>query len=122
MVRSEIISKRGIEYEPARAYLRALVSGPFVFLSGTGGQGATEEAQGQSSFESLGACLESQGGSLRDIRRVTVFLKRLEAMGDVSRVLPRLSKEPAPYTEYIPATGFARDEMLVEIQGTAVVK
>ncbi|MDP2605958.1 MAG: RidA family protein [Deltaproteobacteria bacterium] len=122
MLRSEIISKRGVEYEPARAYLRALVSGPFVFLSGTGGQGATEEAQAQSSFASLGACLESQGGSLRDIRRVTIFLKRLEAMGDVSRVFHRLFKEPRPYTEYIPATGFARDEMLVEIQGTVVVK
>ncbi len=122
MVRTEIISKRGIEYEPARAYLRALVSGPFVFLSGTGGQGATEGAQAQSSFESLGACLESQGSSLRDIRRVTIFLKRLEAMGDASRVFQRLFKEPRPYVEFVPATGFARDEMLVEIQGTAVVK
>jgi len=121
MMRSEIISKRAIEYEPARAYLRALVSGPFVFLSGTGGRGATEEAQAQSSFESLGACLESQGGSVCDIRRVTIFLKRQEAMGDVSRVFHRLFKEPRPSAEYIPATGFARDEMLVEIQGTAVV-
>lgn len=122
MVRSEFISKRGVEYEPARAYLRALVSGPFVFLSGTGGQGATEEAQAQSSFESLGACLESQGGSLRDICRVTIFLKRLEAMGDASRVFQRLFKGVQPYVEFVPATGFARDEMLVEIQGTAVLR
>lgn len=122
MVRSEIVSKRGVEYEPPRAYLRALLTGPFVFLSGTGGQGATEEAQSQSSFESLGACLESQGGSLRDIRRVTIFLKRLEAMGDASRVFQRRFKEPRPYVEFVPATGFARDEMLVEIQGTAVLR
>ncbi len=122
MVRSEFISKRGVEYEPARAYLRALVCGHFVFLSGTGGQGATEEAQSQSSFESLGACLESQGGSLRDIRRVTIFLKRREAMGDASRVFQRLFKETRPYVEFVSATGFARDEMLVEIQGTAVLR
>ncbi|MBI2998645.1 MAG: hypothetical protein HYY46_09360 [Deltaproteobacteria bacterium] len=122
MVRSEIIPKRGVEYDPPRAYLRALVSEPFVFLSGTGGQGTTEEAQAQSCFESLGACLEGKGGSLRDVRRVTIFLRRLGALGDVSRVFHGVFKEPQPYVEFIPATGFARDEMLVEIQGTAVLR
>ncbi len=121
IVRSDIIPRRGIEYDPPRAYLRALVSEPFVFLSGTGGKGATEEAQAESCFESLGACLEGKGGSLRDLRRVTIFLQRLEALGDVSRIFQRFFKEPRPYVEFIPATGFARDEMLVEIQGTAVL-
>lgn len=122
MARSEIIAKRGVEYDPPRAYLRALVSEPFVFLSGTGGAGATEEAQAESSFDSLRACLESQGGSLRDLHRVTIFLKRLEAWKQVSGVFQRLFKEPRPSVEYILATGFARDEMLVEIQGTAVLR
>ncbi len=122
MARSEVIAKRGVEYDPPRAYLRALVSGSFVFLSGTGGAGATEAAQAESSFESLGACLESQGRSFGDMRRATIFLKRLEAMGEVSRVFQRFFKEPRPYVEFVPATGFARDEMLVEIQGTAVLR
>jgi enamine deaminase RidA (YjgF/YER057c/UK114 family) len=122
LARPEIIRKRAVEYDPPRAYLRALVSEPFIFLSGTGGAGTTEEAQAQSSFDSLRACLESQGGSLGDIRRVTIFLKRLEARGEVSGVFQRLFKEPRPYVEYILATGFARDEMLVEIQGTAVLR
>ncbi len=122
MVRSEIIAKRGVEFDPPRAYLRALASEPFVFLSGTGGEGRTEEAQVESCFGALGACMEGERGSLRDLRRVAIFLKRIEARSEVSRVFQRLFKEPRPYVEFIPTTGFARDEMLVEIQGTAVLR
>lgn len=122
MVRPEIIRKRAVEYDPPRAYLRALVSEPFVFLSGTGGKGTTEQAQAESCVESLGACLDGEGGSLSDLRKVSIFLRRLEALGEVSRVFQRFFKEPRPYVEYLLATGFARDEMLVEIQGTAVLR
>lgn len=121
IARTDIVAKRGVEFDPPRIYLKALVCGRFIFLSGSGGEGRTEEEQADSCFRTLGLHLEKENSSLRDLRRVTIYLKRLEAMDDVTRIFRRYFKSPRPYLEIIPSIGFAREDMLLEIEGAGLL-
>ncbi|MBI4288263.1 MAG: hypothetical protein HY671_07550 [Chloroflexi bacterium] len=121
IARADIVEKQAVEFDPPRLYLKALVCGRFAFLSGTGGEGRTEEEHAESAFKTLGLALEEQGASLRDLRRVTIYLKRMGAVDAVDGVFRRYFKRARPYLEIIPADGFAREDMLLEIDGTGVV-
>lgn len=121
LVAGKEVPRRGIEFDPPRLYLKAVVAERYAFLSGTGGEGRTEVEQAESGFKTMGAHLEDLGGSLRDIRHIAIYLKRIEAMEEVRRVVHALFGRSQPQWEVVPATGFARDEMLLEIEGTAVL-
>ncbi len=115
------VSKGAIEFDPPRRYLKALVAERCAFLSGAGGDGQTEEEQAESCFKDMEANLKEQGGALGDLRRISIYLKRMEALDSVSRVLHRVFTGSQPHWEIVPASGFAREEMLLEIEGTAVL-
>lgn len=115
------VPKRAIEFDPPRMYLKALVADRSAFLSGTGGEGRTEAEQAESCFNTMDVYLKELGGALRDIRHIAIYLKRIEAMEEVSRVLHRAFNGSLPHWEVVPATGFAREDMLLEIEGAAVL-
>lgn len=116
------VPKRAIEFDPPRLYLKALVADRFAFLSGTGGEGRTEEEQAVACFKTLGSYLEELDGSVQHVRRAAIYLKQIGAMEKVSRVVHRFFGRDKLCWEVIPATGFAREEMLLEIDGTAVLR
>lgn len=121
LVADKEVSKRAIEFNPPRLYLKAVVAERYAFLSGTGGEGRTEAEQAESCFKTMDAYLKELGGSLLDIRHIAVYLKRMEAIEEVSRVLHGVFRRSQPHWEVVPATGFAREEMLLEIEGTAAL-
>ena len=121
IVGNKAVVKQAIEFEPPRMYLKALVAGKAAFLSGTGGEGQTEEAQAESGFKAMETYLSELGGSLKDVRRIAIYLKRMEAVDNVSRVLHRVFARNRPYWEVVPASGYAQEDMLLEIEGTAVL-
>ncbi|MBI4288390.1 MAG: hypothetical protein HY671_08200 [Chloroflexi bacterium] len=115
------VSKRAIEFSPPRPYIKAMVAERYAFLSGTGGEGQTEAEQAKSCFKTMDAYLKELGGSLLDVCHIAVYLKRMEAMEDVSREVHRVFTKSQPCWEVTPAAGFAREDMLLEIEGTAVL-
>lgn len=121
IVGNKPVVKQAIEFEPPRMYLKALVAVKSVFLSGTGGEGKTAEQQAESCFKTMDTYLTELGGSLRDVHRIAIYLKPMEAIDDVSRVLKRVFARSRPYWEVVPANGFAQEDMLLEIEGTAVL-
>ncbi|GEM_PF-3055525 len=121
IVGNKAIAKQAVEFDPPRMYLKALVAGKSVFLSGTGGDGKTAEEQAESCFKTMDAYLNELGGAMRDVRRIAIYLKPLEAVDSVSRVLHRVFANSQPYWEVVPADGFAQEDMLLEIEGTAVL-
>jgi len=116
------VPKRAIEFDPPRLYLKALVADRFAFLSGTGGEGQTEEEQAVACFKTLSSYLEELRGSVQHLRRVAIYLKQMDAMEKIIRVVHRFFGRNKLCWEVIPATGFAREEMLLEIDGTAIVR
>ena len=121
IIGNKTIAKQAVEFDPPRMYLKALVAGKSVFLSGTGGDGKTAEEQAESCFKTMDTYLTELGGSLRDVHRIAIYLKPMEAIDNVGRVLHRVFARSQPFWEVIPANGFAQEDMLLEIEGTAVL-
>jgi len=116
----------------ARAYSQAVVSegGRVVWLAG---QVAAEDASGKSLagdfdgqvhevFSRLGKTLEEAGGSLGDMVTMTVFITDTR-LGD--RFTQQLRKaifgDNFPASALITVAGLARPDLLVEVQGIAVI-
>ncbi len=121
IVGNKTIAKQAVEFDPPRMYLKALVAGKSVFLSGTGGDGKTAEEQAESCFKTMDTYLTELGGSLRDVHRIAIYLKPMDAIDSVGRVLHRVFARSQPFWEVISANGFAQEDMLLEIEGTAVL-
>ena len=73
------------EYRVPRPYPRAVVAGPFVFVSGvcgidaeTGLMAETLEQQTHLACQRIGATLEAAGSSFEYVVRVTNFLKNIK--------------------------------------------
>jgi len=99
----------------------------YLFVSGTASiddHGATVhvgdfEAQTRQTIDAVAALLQSAGASLRDVRQATVFLKNPCDVRSFERIAERTGLDAVP-----PVTTVAdvcRDELLVEIDATAVV-
>ncbi|MBI2304574.1 MAG: RidA family protein [Chloroflexi bacterium] len=70
------------EYRVPRYYPRAVIAGPFVFLSGvcgidaeTGFMAETLEEQTHLACKRIGATLEAAGTSFENVVKVTIYLK-----------------------------------------------
>jgi 2-iminobutanoate/2-iminopropanoate deaminase len=109
-----------------RAFSRAVVArgGTTVYLGGqTGNLPAAPDfdTQVRQIFASLDATLKTQGGSLKDMVTMTVFINDVR-LGDRFVALRKETfKECFPASALITVTGFAAPGVMVEIQGIAVV-
>ena len=115
----------------ARAYSQAVVSegGKVVWLAG---QVAAEDPSGNSLagdfdgqvrevFSRLGKTLEDAGGGLGDMVTMTVFITDAR-FGDLFTQLRKgIFGDNFPASALITVTGLARPELLVEVQGVAVI-
>ena len=119
------------ETAQARGYSQAVVTegGRIVWLAG---QVAGEDAAGRSLaadfdgqvrevFARLGHTLEEAGGRLADMVTMTVFITDAR-LGDRFTALRReIFGDNFPASALITVAGLARPEMLVEVQGIAVI-
>jgi len=109
-----------------RAFSRAVITsgGSTIWLAGQTPSGpATDfDSQVREVFAKLDATIKGAGGNgLRDMVTMTVFIKD-PRLGDRFVELRReIFRERFPASALITVTGFARPEILVEVQGVAVV-
>src|SRR6516162_4433280 len=111
----------------ARAYSQAVISegGRVVWLAG---QVAAEDASGKSLagdfdgqvhevFSRLGNTLAEAGGALSDMVTMTVFITDARLGDRFTEVRKTLFSDNFPASALITVIGFARPELLVEVQG-----
>ena len=115
---------------PGRSYSPAVVTqgGNIIWLAGSGG---TTDAAGEpitdfgeqvhQTFRNLGATLERAGGTLQDIVTMTVFISDVRHGDEFVRIRAEYFDDGYPGSALITVVGFANTEMLVEVQGIAVV-
>lgn len=115
----------------ARGYSQAVVTGGgrIVWLAG---QVAIEDASGRSLaadfdgqvrevFARLGRTLEEAGGTLADMVTMTVFITDARLGDRFTQLRREIFGDNFPASALITVAGLARPEMLVEVQGIAVI-
>ena len=115
----------------ARAYSQAVVSdgGKVVWLAG---QVAAEDTSGKSLagdfdgqvrevFSRLGKTLEDAGGGLGDMVTMTVFITDARFGDRFTQLRKEIFGDNFPASALITVAGLARPELLVEVQGVAVI-
>ena len=115
----------------ARAYSQAVVSegGKVVWLAG---QVAAEDSSGNSLagdfdgqvrevFSRLGKTLEEAGGALGDMVTMTVFITDTRLGDRFTQLRKAIFGDNFPASALITVAGLARPDLLVEVQGIAVI-
>jgi enamine deaminase RidA (YjgF/YER057c/UK114 family) len=129
MAHSRIHIKR--ERAQARAYSQAVITegGRIVWLAG---QIALEDAAGKSLagdfdgqvreiFRRLGDTLEEAGGRLADMVTMTVFITDSRYGDRLTELRKEIFSDDFPASTLITCAALARPELLVEVQGMAVI-
>ena len=115
----------------ARAYSQAVITegGRIVWLAGQVGAADASgnslagdfDAQVREVFARLNQTLEEAGGSLTDMVTMTVFITDTRFGDRFTELRKEIFGDNFPASALITVAGLARPEMLVEIQGIAVV-
>ncbi len=110
-------------------YVRAVKSGPMIFVSGTTSldakgrvRGKDAAAQTAITMGKISASLRSAGARLSDLTRLTIFVTDIRDMGAVSEALGKALKGSAVSATLVAVSALAVPGLLVEIESTAVVE
>lgn len=113
--------------EVADFYVRAVKTGPFVFVSGTTSldskgrvQGKDAAAQTVITMRKIEASLKQAGARLADLTRLTIFVTDIRDMGAVSKALGKALKGSVVASTLVAVSALAVPGLLVEIESTAV--
>ena len=119
------------EIPQTRAYSPAVITqgGTTVYLAGvtvsvdSKGKALTGDFEGQvrEIFSKLGKTLEEAGGKLADMVTMTVFITDARYGDRFTQLRREIFGDNFPASALITVTGLARPELLVEVQGIAVV-
>ncbi len=116
-------------FSPAVVIAAAGGAGRTVYAAGHGAPVDSEgkslagdfEAQTRQSFANLAATLEAAGATLQDLVTMTVFIIDTRYGDRFTEIRRDYFRDGFPASALITVKGFARPEMMVEIQGIAVV-
>ncbi|MDF3854413.1 RidA family protein [Paracoccus sp. P2] len=115
----------GSPFESALGYSRAVVKGPWCFVSGTTGYDYAAMAmpdsaaeQAQNAFATIFATLAEAGFAPADIVRVQYTIADPAVLDEITPVLGEAMKDALPAATMVVA-GLIRPEMKVEIEVTA---
>lgn len=115
----------GSPFEKQIGYSRAVVAGPWVFMSGTTGFDYKSMTisdniieQAEQCFRNVAGVLEQAGTSFADVVRITYLLTRREDFERIWPVLQRYLGEVRPACTMIVA-GLLDPRMLIEVEVTA---
>ncbi len=119
------------ETAQARAYSQAVVTlgGTIVWLAGQvgasdmSGRSLAGDFDGQvrEIFSRLGHTLEEAGGKLADMVTMTVFITDARHGDRFTQLRKEIFGDNFPASALITVAGLARPQMLVEVQGIAVI-
>ena len=108
-----------------RAFSRAVITdgGKTVWLAGQTASNPTAdfESQVREVFALLDKTLKANGGSLKDMVTMTVFINDNKLGDRFVEIRKEIFKECVPASALITVSGFARPGLLVEVQGVAVI-
>lgn len=114
--------------EVADFYVRAVKTGPFVFVSGTTSLDSRGRVQGNNAAEQtaitmrkIEASLKQAGSRLADLTRLTIFVTDIRDMGAVSKALGKALKGSVVASTLVAVSALAVPGLLVEIESTAVM-
>jgi enamine deaminase RidA (YjgF/YER057c/UK114 family) len=123
-MKRQLISS-GSSFEQEIGYSRAVVSGEWIFVSGTTGFDYESMTisdslveQTEQCFKNIQFALEQAGASFRDVVRVTYILPNSESFPQCWPILRKYFGEIRPAATMISA-GLADPRMLIEIEVTA---
>jgi 2-iminobutanoate/2-iminopropanoate deaminase len=119
------------ETAQARAYSQAVITegGRMVWLAGQVGAadasgrslGGDFDGQVREVFSRLRQTLEEAGGSLADMVTMTVFITDARLGDRFTQLRKEIFGDNFPASALITVAGLARPELLVEVQGVAVI-
>ena len=110
-------------------YVRAIRSGPFVFVSGTTSLDSKGRVQGKDAAEQttitmrkIEAALKSAGARLADLTRTTIYVTDIRDMAAVSKALGKALKGSVVTATLVAVSALAVPGLLVEIEATGIVE
>ena len=110
-------------------YVRAITSGPFVFVSGTTSLDAKGRVQGKDASEQtrvtmrkIESALKAAGSRLADLTRMTIFVTDIRDMAAVSKALGGALKGSVVTSTLVAVSALAVPGLLVEIEVMGVVE
>lgn len=118
-------------WEKSRAFSPAVVvsGGKTIFVAGHAGQvddsgkslAGDFEAQTRQTFRNLEKTLKDAGAALKDLVSMTVFITDSRYGKQFTDIRLEIFKENFPASALITCDGLARPDMLVEVQGIAMI-
>ena len=110
-------------------YVRAITSGPFVFVSGTTSLDAKGRVQGKDaaqqtrvSMRKIESALKASGSRLADLTRMTIFVTDIRDMAAVTKALRTALKGSVVTSTLVAVSALAVPGLLVEIEVMGVVE
>ena len=117
----------GTEVVPV--YVRAITSGPFVFVSGTTSLDAKGRVQGKDAAQQtrvtmrkIESALKAAGSRLADLTRMTIFVTDIRDMAAVTKALRTALKGSVVTSTLVAVSALAVPGLLVEIEVMGVVE
>ena len=124
MARQRVFS--GSSFEDLAGYARAVVDGPWVFVSGTTGYDYTNmtisedaAAQTEACFRNIRTALEEAGAALADMVRIRIFVVDRADFSAVAEVVGRYCRDIRPANTTV-VCQLIDPAMKVEIEVTAL--
>ncbi len=115
--------------EVAGFYVRAIKSGPLVFVAGTTSLDSRGRIQGRNAAEQttitmrkIDAALKSAGARMADVTRMTIYVTDIRDMGAVTKAMAKGLKRSGITSTLVAVSALAVPGLLVEIETTAVVE
>ncbi len=118
-------------WQKERAFSPAVISegGTTIYVAGHGGQIGADgqslagdfDAQSRRCFQLMEATLKEAGAELKDMVTMTVFIVDSRYGDSFTAIRHEIFGTDFPASAMITVTGFAKPEMMVEIQGIAVI-
>lgn len=115
--------------EVAPFYVRAIRSGPMVFVSGTTSldrrgrvQGRTAAEQTTITMRKVEAALKQAGARLSDLCQATIYVTDIRDMAAVSKALGKALKGTVVTSTLVAVSALAVPGLLVEIETMGVVE
>jgi enamine deaminase RidA (YjgF/YER057c/UK114 family) len=118
-------------WEKSRAFSPAVIvnGGKMIFVAGHAGQvddsgkslAGDFEAQTRQTFRNLEKTLKDAGAALKDLVAMTVFITDSRYGKQFTDIRLEIFKENFPASALITCDGLARPDMLVEVQGIAMI-
>ncbi len=110
-------------------YVRALTSGPFVFVSGTTSLDSKGRVQGKDAgqqttitMRKIEAALKSAGARLADLTCMTIYVTDIRDMSAVTKALRTALKGSVVTSTLVAVSALAVPGLVVEIEATGIVE